>query len=69
MCNRVKGRVKWFKESKGLGLIEEEWGGEVFGDLREMSGWGLKSLVEGEKVCFRVGEGEKGGRGVNMVAV
>lgn len=54
------GTVKWFNDSKGFGFIEQESGPDVFAHFRNIKGDGFKSLVEGQKVSFKVTEGQKG---------
>ncbi len=58
-----KGKVKWLKCEKGLGLMEVEGEEDVLVDLCGIEGEGLKSLEEGEGVCFEMVEGKGGGEG------
>jgi CspA family cold shock protein len=60
MSDREVGTVKWFNESKGFGFITRESGPDVFVHFRAISGTGFKTLQEGQKVSFRVAQGEKG---------
>jgi CspA family cold shock protein len=57
---REHGEVKWFNGKKGYGFIVRDNGEEVFVHYREIQGQGRRVLFEGQKVEFRVGEGQKG---------
>ncbi len=65
----MTGKVKWFDESKGYGFIEAEGGKDVFVHHSAITGPGLKSLIEGEKVEFDVTRGPKGIRATNVKTV
>ena len=54
------GTVKWFNEAKGFGFIEQESGSDVFAHFSAISGSGFKTLLEGQKVQFKVTQGQKG---------
>ena len=55
------GTVKWFNSQKGFGFIQPDQGGpDVFVHYSEISGSGYKSLDEGQRVEFEVGQGQKG---------
>ncbi|NVK12402.1 MAG: cold-shock protein [Gammaproteobacteria bacterium] len=69
MSNKVTGTVKWFNESKGFGFIEQESGPDVFAHFSAIEGSGFKTLIEGQKVEFVVGEGKKGPQAENIVVV
>ncbi len=56
----AQGTVKWFNESKGYGFITAEEGNDVFVHYSAIKGEGYKTLNEGQKVSFRIVEGEKG---------
>jgi CspA family cold shock protein len=60
MSDRENGKVKWFNDAKGFGFIERENGPDVFVHFRSIQGSGFKSLAEGEKVSFKVVQGQKG---------
>ncbi|MEN8175311.1 MAG: cold-shock protein [Pseudomonadota bacterium] len=65
--DRQTGTVKWFNESKGYGFIEREGGSDLFVHFRSISGTGFKTLSEGQKVEFTVGQGQKGPQAENVV--
>jgi len=65
----VKGRVKWFNDSKGYGFIEQEDGPDVFVHFSAIQADGFKSLKEGEIVEFEITEGPKGPQAANVVKV
>ncbi|WP_066017351.1 MULTISPECIES: cold-shock protein [Endozoicomonas] len=55
------GTVKWFNEEKGFGFIAQENGGpDVFAHFRQIIGDGFKTLTEGQRVEFKVTQGQKG---------
>jgi len=57
----VFGKVKWFNESKGYGFITPEDGGrDLFCHQTEIRMEGFRTLREGQRVEFTVGEGAKG---------
>ncbi|GMR04526.1 MAG: cold-shock protein [Thermodesulfobacteriota bacterium] len=61
------GKVKWFNETKGLGFIEEDEGGDVFVHYTSIQGEGFKTLREGQRVDFEVSEGPRGPKAENVV--
>ena len=69
MSNKVNGTVKWFNESKGYGFIEQESGKDVFAHFSEIIGDGFKTLAEGQRVEFLVGQGKKGLQAEQIVAL
>jgi CspA family cold shock protein len=60
MSDREVGTVKWFNDSKGFGFISRENGPVVFVHFRAIQGSGFRTLQEGQKVSFRVVQGQKG---------
>ena len=55
------GTVKWFNDEKGFGFIAQENGGpDVFAHFRQITGEGFKSLAEGQRVEFKITQGQKG---------
>ncbi|MCJ8351511.1 cold-shock protein [Moritella sp.] len=67
--SKVQGTVKWFNEAKGFGFIEQENGPDVFAHFSAIASEGFKTLAEGQKVEFTVGEGQKGPNAENIVAI
>jgi CRISPR-associated protein (TIGR03986 family) len=57
---RETGSVKFFNEQKGFGFIVRASGPDVFVHFRAIQGAGPKTLKEGQKVSFRVEQGQKG---------
>ena len=60
MSDRETGTVKWFNDAKGYGFITPESGQDLFVHFRSIMGTGFKSLQEGQKVSFKVVQGQKG---------
>ena len=60
MSDREVGTVKWFNDSKGFGFISRENGPDVFVHFRAIQGTGFRTLQEGQKVSFKVVQGQKG---------
>ncbi len=64
------GTVKWFNDEKGFGFISQENGGpDVFAHFRQIKGDGFKSLAEGQRVEFRVAQGQKGLQAEDIVVL
>jgi CspA family cold shock protein len=63
----AQGSVKWFNGEKGFGFIAQDDGGsDVFVHYSEIQGSGFKSLDEGQRVEFEVGQGQKGPQAQNV---
>ena len=61
------GTVKWFNPDKGFGFITPDDGGkDLFVHHSEIQVGGYKSLDEGQKVEFEVGQGQKGPCATNV---
>ena len=69
MSNTVQGTVKWFNEAKGFGFIEQQSGPDVFAHFSAIASTGFKTLTEGQKVEFTLGQGQKGPQAENIVAI
>lgn len=65
----AEGIVKWFNDSKGYGFIEQEDGPDVFVHHSGIDAVGFKSLNEGDRVTFDVGEGPKGPSAENVKVI
>lgn len=61
-----QGTVKWFNEQKGYGFIEQDNGEDIFVHYSAIIGSGFKSLSEGDRVVFEVGDGKKGPAAQNV---
>lgn len=64
-----EGTVKWFNESKGYGFISEENGSDVFVHYSAIQGDGFRTLNEGDRVSFEIGDGPKGPHATNVQQV
>jgi CspA family cold shock protein len=63
----MKGRIKFFNESKGYGFIKSEDGKEYFfhqSDLRENV-----ALKEEDEVSFSVADGDRGPKAENVTLI
>ena len=64
------GTVKWFNDDKGFGFITPDDGGaDLFVHYSAIQIDGFKSLKEGQKVKFDVGQGRKGPAAENVTGV
>jgi CspA family cold shock protein len=62
----AEGTVKWFSDQKGYGFIEQDEGGDIFVHHSAINMPGFKSLSEGDRVSFEVGQGTKGPAAQNV---
>ncbi len=69
MADRVNGTVKWFNPSKGFGFIEREGGEDVFVHHSAINAEGYRTLEEGQRVEFTLGQGQKGPAAENVTIV
>ena len=59
MADKICGKVKWFNKDKGFGFIESS-GKDYFVHFSSIQGSGFKNLLEGARVLFKIGKGQKG---------
>jgi CspA family cold shock protein len=57
--SRLRGKVKWFNNSKGYGFIGRDDGPDVFVHYSAILTEGYKSLQEGDDVEFEIIQGTK----------
>ena len=69
MAERKEGTVKWFNNSKGYGFIQQEDGEDLFVHFKSIVAEGFKTLEEGQKVEFEIGEGQKGPQALEVKIV
>lgn len=69
MSTMTSGTVKWFNEAKGFGFIEQAGGPDVFAHFSAISGSGFKTLAEGQRVEFKLTQGQKGPQAENIMAI
>lgn len=70
MSEKVFGTVKWFNDAKGFGFIAQENGGQdVFAHFSAIQSEGFRTLKEGQRVAFILGNGPKGPQAEQIEAV
>jgi len=62
----MQGTVKFFNSEKGFGFITREGGSDLFVHHTSIVGTGYRSLEDGQKVEFDVGQGRKGDEAQNV---
>jgi len=62
----AQGTVKFFNAEKGFGFISREQGDDVFVHFSAIQGEGYKTLEDGQRVEFDVGQGRKGEEAQNV---
>jgi len=63
----AQGTVKWFNDSKGFGFISVDGESkDVFVHHTAIQGEGHRSLSEGQRVEFEIGQGKKGPAAENV---
>ena len=64
-----EGTVKWFDAKKGYGFVSNTSDGkDYFVHFSEIQSDSFKTLNEGQKVTFDIGEGDKGPVAKNVKA-
>jgi CspA family cold shock protein len=65
------GTVKWFNDAKGYGFITPDDGSskDLFVHQTAIVGEGYRTLAEGAKVQYEVGQGDKGPTAENVTPV
>lgn len=63
----MKGKVKWFNDSKGYGFLENDQYPEIFAHYSAIHGDGFKTLAEGQDVEFELIDGPKGPQASKML--
>ena len=56
----AQGTVKWFNAEKGYGFIAVDGGQDLFVHYTAIDMEGYRSLEDGQRVEFEVGQGPKG---------
>ncbi len=66
-----EGKVKWFDTKKGYGFVADSVsnGKDYFVHFSEIETEGYKTLEEGQRVEFEVGEGKQGPVAKNVKAL
>ena len=66
---RLTGRVKWFNDTKGYGLIHPDRGEDLVVRSSAIQGLEFKSLERGQAVEFEVVQGPRGPRAGKVVGL
>lgn len=64
---RVRGKVKWFSDSKGYGFIGQVRGPDGFVHYTDIKGEGYRTLKQGDLVEFDTVRGSNGPHAANVV--
>ncbi len=64
-----QGTVKWFNDAKGFGFIGRDNGQDIFVHHTAIQSNGFRTLQEGQRVEFEVGQGKKGPQAENVRAI
>jgi CspA family cold shock protein len=67
LVQMATGVVKWFSDEKGFGFITPDDGGkDAFVHFSGIAGDGFRTLAEGSKVEFELGDSPKGPQATNV---
>jgi len=66
MRGLTQGTVKFFNAEKGYGFITPEQGEDVFVHVSAIQTDGYKTLTDGQRVEFDIGQGRKGMEAQNV---
>ncbi len=70
VLNMSTGKVKWFNNEKGYGFIQIDGSDrDIFAHYTNIAGRGFRSLEEGQKVEFEIGEGKRGQQAENILVL
>lgn len=67
MAEKLKGVVKWFNDSKGVGFIQREDDADVFVHYKSIVSDGHKTLKKGQQVAFSITENDFGRQACEVV--
>lgn len=63
----MTGRVKWFQENRGYGMIQQDAGGrDISVHYTDIEGQGFRTLHEGERVEYEIAENRRGFRAIKV---
>jgi CspA family cold shock protein len=65
----MRGKVKWFNDTRGYGFIAPESGDDVFVHFSAIQMDGFKTLHEGDEVEFEVDTRDRGANARNVTRV
>lgn len=65
----MRGKVKWFNNSKGYGFIECSDLDDIFVHYSAINCEGYKTLNEGDIVDFRLVETQKGLQAIDVMSI
>ena len=65
---KVKGTVKWFDTTKGIGFIQTEEGNDIFVNYTDLpiKNGRFVTLQANQSVIFDISDGERGPQAVNI---
>ena len=63
------GKIKWFSDTKGYGFIDTGADKDLFVHFSALQQDGYKSLREGQKVEYEIGDGPKGAQAEKVVLI